>query len=115
MKKLKLFLMLFVAAVSVCGFTACDDDDVKGASSAIVGTWEYREPGYVDTYTFSANGSFTNTWQDDLDDYSGSDYGTYTYEEPMLILSYEDGDVELYMVKILGDKLTFDGEVYIRK
>lgn len=114
MKKMKLFLMMFLAAVSVCGFVSCDDDDDKGSSASIVGTWESREPGYVETYTFSADGSYTNNWEEE--DYTGSDYGTYTYEGTTLTVhSSKYGDVEEYIVTISGDKLTLNGGVYIRK
>ncbi len=115
MKKMKLFLMMFIAAASVCGFVSCDDDDDKGSSSPIVGTWEYREPGWVDIYTFSADGSYTYSYQEEGYD-SGSDHGTYTYEGTTLTL---DG-VEKYTATISGDKLTLideygDSEVYTRK
>lgn len=111
---MKLFLMMFIAAASVCGFTACDDDDDKGASSPIVGTWEYREPGLVDTYTFSANGSYTNSWYEEGYD-SDSDHGTYTYEGTTLTLNSPEYGVDTYTATISGDKLTLDGDVYIRK
>lgn len=126
MKKLKLFLMLFIAAVSTCNFVACDKDDDKGGS-AIVGTWEYREPWYddyghyneyVDSYTFSANGSYTNNWQEGS--YTGVDRGTYTFEKSILTLKSSDGWVDVYTAKISGNKLTLideDGDewVYTRK
>jgi len=115
MKKMKLFLMMFIAAASVCGFTACDDDDDdKGSSSSpIIGTWEYREPGLVDTYTFSANGSYTNSWQEGSK--IDSDHGTYTYEGTTLTLNSSEYGVDTYTATISGDKLTLDGDVYIRK
>lgn len=115
MKKLKLFLMLFIAAVSVCGFVSCDKDDDEGGSSPIVGTWEERESGYVDIYTFSANGSYTNNWQEG-NGKTGFDSGTYTYEKSILTMrSSTHGWVEVYTAKISGNKLTLideDGDIY---
>ncbi len=114
MKKMKLFLMMFIAAASVCGFVSCDDDDDKGSSSPIVGTWEYREPGWVDIYTFSADGSYTYSYQEEGYD-SGSEHGTYTYEGTTLTLKSSYGEVVECQATISGDKLTLDGDVYIRK
>lgn len=123
---MKLFLMMFIVATSVCGFVSCDDDDDKGSpasdkgpSASIVGTWEYREPGLVDTYTFSANGSYTNSWQEG-NSKTGSDYGTYTYEGTTLTLNSSEDGVEKYTATISGDKLTLIDEygypeVYTRK
>ncbi len=119
MKKLKLFLMLFIAAVATCGFVSCDKDDDNADSSSIVGTWEYREPGLADSYTFSADGSYTNSWQEG-DGKTGFDRGTYTYEKSILTMrSFTYGWVDVYTAKISGNKLTLadeDGytEVYTR-
>ncbi len=120
MKKMKLFLMLFIAAASVCNFVSCDkDDDDKGSSASIVGTWEYREAGWVDVYTFSANGSYSYSCQEGS--YTGSDYGTYTYKGTTLTLnsSKYGGGAEEYTATISGNKLTIieegDPFVYTRK
>lgn len=119
MKKLKLFLMLFIAAVSACNFVACDkDDDKDGGASSIVGTWVWQEDGMIDSYTFSANGSYTNTWQEG--GYTDFERGTYTYDGKILILRDSDGDTEMCQVTISGNKLTFKYEddgvfVYTRK
>ncbi len=110
---MKLFLMLFIAAASVCGFVSCDDDDDKGSAASIVGTWEYRDAYGYDIYTFSANGSYSNTWQDGS--YIESDYGTYTYEGTTLTLSSSKYGVDTYTATISDNKLTLDGDVYIRK
>ncbi|MDE6864674.1 MAG: lipocalin family protein [Alistipes sp.] len=118
MKKLKLFLMLFIAAVSVCNFVSCDKDDDKGGS-AIVGTWVWQEDDDLfDSYTFSANGSYTNSWQEGS--YTGFERGTYTFEKSILTMKSSDGWVDVYTAKISGNKLTLtdeDGDkwVYTRK
>lgn len=110
--------MLFIAAVSVCNFVSCDKDD-DGGSSAIVGTWVLQEDvDLFDSYTFSANGSYTNSWQDGS--YTGFDRGTYTFEKSILTLKSSEGGVDTYQATISGNKLTLideDGykEVYTRK
>ncbi len=113
MKKMKLFLMLFIAAASVCGFVSCDDDDDKGSAASIVGTWECRDAYGYDIYTFSANGSYSNTWQDGSE--IDSDNGTYTYEGTTLTLNSSKYGVDTYTATISDNKLTLDGDVYIRK
>ena len=120
MKKLKLFLMLFIAAVSVCNFVSCDKDDDKGGASSIVGTWVLQEDGDFESYTFTSGGTYTNSWQESDGKY-GAFYGVYTYEGKTLTLKdSEHGWVDTYQATISGNKLTLideDGykEVYTRK
>lgn len=118
MKKLKLFLMLFVAAVSTCNFVACDKDDDKDGASSIVGTWEEKDAYGYDRYTFSSNGSYTNV-SEEYGKGTWTDHGTYTYDGRILTLRDSDGDIDTFDVTISGNKMTWyvEGEtcVYTRK
>lgn len=115
MKKLKLFLMMFIAAVSVCGFVSCDKDDDEGGSSSIVGTWEDRDEYGYDRYTFSSNGSYT--WVVEEYGKGGADYesGTYTYDGKKLTLYSSDGWDDTFDVTVSGNKMTWhvEGETYV--
>lgn len=121
MKKLKLFLMMLIAAVGVCNFVSCDKDDDKGGASSIVGTWEDRDEYGYDRYTFSSNGSYT--WVVEEYDKGGStdiEYGTYTYDGKHLTLRDSYGYTDTFDVVISGNKMTWyvEGEepcVYTRK
>ena len=119
MKKLKLFLMLFIAAVSVCNFVSCDKDDDKGGASSIVGTWEDRDEYGYDCYTFSSNGSYTWVVEEYGKGGADTEYGTYTYDGKHLTLRDSDGYTDTFDVTISGNKMTWyvEGEicVYIRK
>ena len=104
MRKLKLFLLLFLAAVAACNFTACKDKDDNNTnsgqtSSSIIGTWVGSE-----TLTFNSDGSFI-----ERDGYETT-YGSYSFNGTTLILSYPDGHTEIYQVKISGNTLTLDGK-----
>ena len=118
MRKLKLFLLLFVAAGSIYSLTACKDkDDDKNDSSSIVGTWEDRyEDGY-DRITFNADGSYTWTLVDDKG--TDTEYGTYTYDGRNLTLKNSDGDSDTFDVTISGNEMIWNVEgeryVYIRQ
>ena len=113
MKKLKLFLLLFAAAVASVGFTSCNDDDDDAAS--IVGSWISAESdeNMSDIMTFTADG----IWMCQYKEYaqSGTEYGVYTYDGSTLAITYEDGDFDTIPVSISGDTMIFDeDEVFIR-
>lgn len=120
MRKLKLFLLLFVVAVSAFCLTSCKDDDDKGGDSSIVGTWTFQEDGFYDSFMFRANGEYTNEWRED-DGKSGSDYGTYTYDGSTLTMhSQAYGWADTSRATISGNRLIFDYSdgatmVYIRQ
>lgn len=104
MRKLKLFLLLFIAAVAAGNFTACknkDDNNTNSGqtSSSIIGTWVGSE-----TLTFNSDGSFI-----ERDGYETT-YGSYSFYGSTLTLSYPDGHTEIYRVKISGNTLTLDGK-----
>lgn len=117
MKKLKLLLMMFIAAVGVCNFVSCDKDDDKGGASSIVGTWEDRDEDGYDRYTFSSDGSYT--WVVEEYDKSGgadTEYGTYTYDGKILTLHNSTyGWTDQFDVIISGNKMTWhvEGETYV--
>ena len=97
MKQFKLFLLMFVAAASLCNFTSCkdDDDDKKKIDPAIVGTWACYSSYEVITLVLNANGSFieTATYTGSLGSDSDTYTGTYTYNGSILTQYYSDGDV----------------------
>ena len=103
MKKLKLFLLMFAAAIASAGFTACSDDDDEAAAS-IVGSWIRQDTYRIDIITFTAEGTWIEQYQDlEEPEYSDTS-GTYSYDGSVLILVYSDG--------VSGDTLVLDGEVY---
>ena len=119
MKQFKLFLLMFVAAASLCNFTSCkdDDDDKKKIDPAIVGTWvnisTYQEIRLV----LNADGSFIESYI-----YSGplgydpeTSTGTYTYNGSILTQYYSDGDVYSASASVSGNTLIFDGDTYTRQ
>lgn len=119
MKIFKLFLLLFVVAVSAFCLTSCKDDDDKGGDSSIVGTWEWEESenGY-DRYIFNADGSYKNI----MEEYgkgTWTEFGTYTYDGRKLTLKTSDGDVDTFDVIVSGNEMIWyvEGEryVYIRQ
>lgn len=105
MKKLKLFLLMFAAAIASAGFTACSDDDDEAAAS-IVGSWIRQDTYGIDIITFTAEGTWIEQYQD------LTDSGTYSYDGSVLILVYSDGDSDAIPVVVSGDTLVLDGEVY---
>lgn len=111
MKKLKLFLLLFAAAVTSVGFTACSDDEDDAAAS-IVGSWLYQDEDEIDILTFTPEGEWVEQYQNLLDENRKyTDSGTYTYDGSILIL---DGD-EYVSVIISGDTMIFDeDEIFVR-
>jgi len=115
MKKLKLFLLLFVAAVAACNFTACKDDkdDENSKAALLVGTWISSEGAETLTITFSADGRFVETYsfQGTAESYSGF----YTYDGVILTQRYDDGDVYTCTAEIRGNTLVMDGDIYYTK
>ncbi len=112
MKKLKLFLLMFAAAIASAGFTACSDDDDEAAAS-IVGSWIRQDTYGIDIIPFTAEGTWIEQYQDlEEPEYSDTDSGTYSYDGSVLILVYSDGDSDAIPVVVSGDTLVLDGEVY---
>ena len=119
MKQFKLFLLMYVAAASLCNIAWCkdDDDDKKKIDPAIVGTWvnisTYQEirlvlnadGGFIESYTYSgALGYESETYT-----------GTYTYDGSILTQYYSDGDVYSASASVSGNTLIFDGDTYTRQ
>ena len=112
MKKLKLFLLLFAAAVASVGFTSCNDDDDDAAS--IVGSWMWAESDETESeiLTFTAEGLFIDqyTYNGDTD----TETATYTYDGTILTVYFEDGADQVTAV-VSGDTMIFDqDEIFIR-
>ncbi len=110
MKKLKLFLLMFATAAFSAGFTACSDDDDDAAAS-IVGSWLYQDEENIDIFTFTAEGTWTEQYQDLRAGQTYTESGTYTYDGSILILDGED----YIPVIISGNTMIFDeDEIFIR-
>jgi len=122
--KLTTLLMLLLVGV---GFTACSDDDDNNSSSSnpnsstsIVGTWrcDYGAGGYT-TYTFKSDGTgYFYT----VEYYEGNTYDegyafTYTLRNNILTMTCTEGDeteTDSGPVTISGNKMTWDGDTYVR-
>lgn len=116
MKKFKFFLLMLVAAVAACNFTACKDDDDKddrNSAAALVGTWSNNETAETLTITFSADGRFVETYS--YQAITETDSGTYTYDGMILTLKYDDGEVETYPIVITGKTFTMNDIVYTKR
>lgn len=112
MKKLKLFLLLFAAAVASVGFTSCSDDDDDAAS--IVGSWLNTESDetWSEIMTFTADGLYIGQYMYNGD--TDTETATYTYDGTILTVYFEDG-ADQVTVSISGDTMIFDqDEVFIR-
>jgi len=122
MRKLKLFLLLAVAAGSLFSLTACKDDGdnnnsatqpSSNSNAALVGTWIGSYDGATFTITFSADGRFVETYSYQAEDETYS--GTYTYDGLMLTLRYDDGDVDRYPIVVTGNTFSMDEIVYTKQ
>lgn len=112
MKKLKLFLLLFAAAVTSVGFTSCNDDDDDAAS--IVGSWMWAESDETESeiLTFTAEGLFIDQYSHRGENYTET--AAYSYDGTILTINSEDG-VDQVSVIVSGDTMIFDeDEVFIR-
>ncbi|MBQ7819019.1 MAG: lipocalin family protein [Bacteroidales bacterium] len=123
MKALK-FLFVALALLMVAPtFTSCKDDekDEPGApqsSASLVGTWVYSEEGFSDTFIFSSNGSYTNSWSEYYNGEwkTGSDYGTYTFDGSTLTLRDSDGYVDSFRITLTGNYFDDgDGWIYFKR
>lgn len=63
---LKRILPLLITAVTLAGFTSCDDDEDDPYTSPLVGGWELDDPYYPNRFIFYADGTGTyegyNEW-----------------------------------------------------
>ena len=102
MKTIKLLAFWFSFFMLTPFLASCDDDDNGGSDkddnrdSALLGTWDGGAEGIL---TFYADGSFN--WTDD-----GSGEFEYNEEKNLLILIYNDRDVETYYIHITNQSLT---------
>lgn len=113
MQKLKLLLLFFVTTLGAFQLTSCkDDDDASGSS--IVGTWVNQDEYGSTTVTFYPDGRFVESWTES-NGKTGYDSGSYTYDGKTLTMLYDDGYRDSYSgVVVSGNRLSFDGTVYVR-
>ena len=93
----KIFKLMTIALVAMCGFTACDNDCEHDFievdySKKLAGTWTCMEPenDYAEALIFSADGTVTSTGVFDGGFYEKK--GTYKIKGNQMTLSFEDGD-----------------------
>ena len=134
MKTLRLIGMAVIAVIMSVNFVACsDDDEDKGSSNPIVGTWQEDEGnGNYFVWKFNADGTGI-----EQEYYNGQLYEpdtfTYTYDEKTTVLTItykEEGDliaedIDTYYVTINGNTMEvrffWDGgehetpDIYIKK
>lgn len=126
MKLWKLMLMLFVLSTATVAFTACSEDEDEEqpaqAATSIVGTWVYTDYDdyndgsvIVDTITFTASGTFTETISDSGVGYYDTLSGTYTYNGQTLTMNYPGEGTVTCMAIISNGVLNIDGDIYYRK
>jgi len=92
-------------------------------SNRIIGKWEDFEAGgylgigdlyysgHLITYEFNPDKSFI---KDKVASLVKTDYGKYKISGDEITLTYDDGDVETYKIKIVDDQLFLDDEKYSR-
>ena len=93
----KIFKLMTIALVAMCGFTACDNDCEHNFievdySKKLAGTWTCvdAENEFAEALIFNADGSVTSTGV-----FEGGYYekkGTYKIKGNQMTLSFEDGD-----------------------
>ena len=93
----KIFKLMTIALVAMCGFTACDKDCEHDFievdySKKLAGTWTCIEPEntYAEALVINADGSVTSTGVFDGEYWEKK--GTYKIKGNQMTLSFEDGD-----------------------
>ena len=112
----KIFILLSVVLCTVLVGCSKVSNNSGNSNSPIVGTWVSTEGDYCQkTYTFNANGTFTETTKYYEEVSEEVNRGTYSYNAPELDLYYNDGHWIPLEATISGDTLTMsNGEIYYR-
>ena len=91
---MKIFKILFVALVAMCGFASCNDCDHDfievDYSKDIVGTWTVLEPEHSAAYIFNADGTLSTTGFDG-EEYWEDVKGTYSVVNNKITIKFETG------------------------
>ena len=121
MKTLRFIGMAIVAIIISVNFAACSDDD-EDDNNPLIGTWINSEGNATMTWTFKANGTGVEKYDDNE---SGSELHevysfTYTYDINSSILTINYGesddhgeiteDIDKYTISINGDVMTTKDE-----
>ena len=114
MKKFKKLLLVIVVLVGAFALVGCGNTKTNNkVSKSIIGSWEYKDGGYVYTFNKDKTGSYT----------AGSTVMKFTYEDDgkKVSILYEGNTIAgEYEYKIVGNKLiikdSFGSDVeYIKK
>ena len=121
MKTLRFIGMALVAVIMSVNFVACGDDD-EDDNNPLIGTWINSEGNATMTWTFKANGTGVEKYDDNE---AGSELHevysfTYTYDIKSSILTINYGesddhgeiteDIDKYTISINGDVMTTKDE-----
>jgi uncharacterized lipoprotein YehR (DUF1307 family) len=121
MKTLRFIGMALVAIIISVNFAACSDDD-EDDNNPLIGTWINSEGNATMTWTFKANGTGVEKYDDNE---AGSELHevysfTYTYDINSSILTINYGesddhgeiteDIDKYTISINGDVMTTKDE-----
>ncbi len=121
MKTLRFIGMAIVAIIISVNFAACSDDD-EDDNNPLIGTWINSEGNATMTWTFKANGTGVEKYDDNE---AGSELHevysfTYTYDINSSILTINYGesddhgeiteDIDKYTISINGDVMTTKDE-----
>ena len=121
MKTLRFIGMAIVAIIMSVNFAACSDDD-EDDNNPLIGTWINSEGNATMTWTFKANGTGVEKYDDNE---AGSELHevysfTYTYDINSSILTINYGesddhgeiteDIDKYTISINGDVMTTKDE-----
>ncbi|MBO4955795.1 MAG: hypothetical protein J6C77_05275 [Muribaculaceae bacterium] len=116
MKQLKKLTALFAILLAMVVIApACSDDDDKGSSNPLVGTWV----GYDDKdnseiiYVFKADGTGYEEYEFD----SEPEEFRWVATESSITLTYEDGSTYTasYSLSDNGKTLRYDGDIYTKR
>jgi uncharacterized lipoprotein YehR (DUF1307 family) len=121
MKTLRFIGMAILAIIISVNFAACSDDD-EDDNNPLIGTWINSEGNATMTWTFKANGTGVEKYDDNE---AGSELHevysfTYTYDINSSILTINYGesddhgeiteDIDKYTISINGDVMTTKDE-----
>ena len=92
---MKIFKLMAVALVAMCGFVSCNECDHEfieiDHSADLVGTWTYLSANYAEALVIKADGSVVSTGVEDGEYWDGVKGNIKTVNNKMT-LTFEDGD-----------------------